>query len=436
MRKKRQNKYLWLLLVLLAVSIGYAALSTTLKINGSALLNKNTWSVYWRNAVVTEGSVSQTPPTIGEDQGDPEDTKVTFEVNLDLPGDFYEFTVEAVNNGTIDAMILDMTPSSTPALPDYIKYTIVYDDDDEPLEQFHALRKAKNGNPTTETYRVRIEYSEDITPAQMNAIPAGGNSYTLTYGVQYAQADDRAIDKVPSQGCPGKKCIYAFYNGLPGETYDDTYPGYSIDIGDTLPLSLATASSHNATEKYFGGPTYNYKELNLGYTEYISTNIFNGVTYHNYYNSLYECNLSSKNCSVFRTTSFHPKTFFGHILDDDGKVIQKFACLDYKDNVYCFDTFKIYGSKRDAGLSAYNVFSIAFGEYDANTGKGCKISNPDSETTFSFVCKGDDEASVEFISGAVDHAGLNILTSEPTLDIAVNLHSTYLSGPTTYIFDD
>ena len=63
MRNKKSKKYLWLLLLLLAVSIGYAAISTTLKITGSATVTKQTWNVYWDTPVVTTGSKSMTAPT-------------------------------------------------------------------------------------------------------------------------------------------------------------------------------------------------------------------------------------------------------------------------------------------------------------------------------------------------------------------------------------
>ena len=70
-----------------------------------------------------------------------------------------------------------------------------YDDNNQPLEQFHRLPKASGGVPTVVKYRVRIEYTEDVTPADMNAVPTGGASYQFTYGVQYTKADSRAIDR-------------------------------------------------------------------------------------------------------------------------------------------------------------------------------------------------------------------------------------------------
>jgi hypothetical protein len=433
MRKRKQNKYLWLLLLLLGITVGYALISTTLKINGHTAINKHSWSVYWTNPVVEAGSVSQTPPTIGDDQDGGVNTKANWSVTLDEPGDYYEFTIDAVNAGDVDAMILDMTPSSTPALPDYIKYTVQYDDGEE-LEQYHKLKKATDStHPTIETYRIRIEFLDTITPAQMNAVPDGGIGYTFSYEVDYSQADDRAIDKVPSQGCPGKKCIYAFYSGSPNQGESGYYYGYDIDIGDSLPLEFAT-DGPGVTANWNGGPTYNYKELKLEYDEYYFSDVYYGYKSYYVYQTLQECSKHSNNCIYRGTTSYQPKTFFGHILDNDGKVIQKFACLDHNNNVYCFDTFKIYASNLDEGYAAYNVFSIAFGnEWDENTKTGCKIYNPDNENKFSFYCTdGIDEVEYHGSNG-YDHVGLNIYTYHPDLDVYINLHTDYLSGPETSI---
>ena len=40
-RDRKRNKYMLLLLLLLGIGIGYAALSTTLKIDGQTIINKN-----------------------------------------------------------------------------------------------------------------------------------------------------------------------------------------------------------------------------------------------------------------------------------------------------------------------------------------------------------------------------------------------------------
>ena len=190
MRKRKNNKYLLLLILLLGITLGYALISTTLKINGTANVLKQTWNVYWDTPVVTEGSVSTTVPTRTNDEGDPANTKLVWTVDLALPGDYYEFTVDAVNAGTIDAMITGINNTVTPTLPEYIKYDVTYADG-VAIDENHLL--AKN---TTEKYKVRVYYDEALaTGDTINAIPTGGNSYTFTFNVTYGQATSEAIEK-------------------------------------------------------------------------------------------------------------------------------------------------------------------------------------------------------------------------------------------------
>ena len=121
MRRRKNNKYLLLLSLLLLITMGYALVSTQLKMIGISNVDKQTWNVYWGVPTVTSGSVSDVAPTRGQDQNDPANTKLTWSVTLNLPGDYYEFTVDAVNEGSLDAMIIGIDKTVTPALPEYSK---------------------------------------------------------------------------------------------------------------------------------------------------------------------------------------------------------------------------------------------------------------------------------------------------------------------------
>ena len=105
MKNKKKRKTLLLVLLLLGISIGFAALSTTLKIIGTTNISKNTWNIYWENKSVNQNGVSTTAPGLSAEQGKTANTIATWSVTLNLPGDFYEFTINAVNSGTIDAML-------------------------------------------------------------------------------------------------------------------------------------------------------------------------------------------------------------------------------------------------------------------------------------------------------------------------------------------
>ena len=104
MKKKNSKKWALVLVLLLVVSIGYAALASNLKINGTTGVKSATWDVYWNNVQINPESVSTTTGNQARIT-DQAKTQVEYSVTLNEPGDFYEFTVDAVNNGTIDAMI-------------------------------------------------------------------------------------------------------------------------------------------------------------------------------------------------------------------------------------------------------------------------------------------------------------------------------------------
>ena len=226
MKNKKKRKVMLLVLLLLGISIGFAALATTLKINGTTGINSNTWNVYWENKSVNVESVTQATPTLSAEQGKTALTIATWSATLNLPGDFYEFTINAVNAGTIDAMISEAgvvttyeAGSQSPStLPSYISYTVTYEDG-TPVAAYHLLSKKSGNTPTKEAYKVRVEFLDTITPEELNAIPEGGYSYTFTTQVQYVQADSNAIDSHPA---PAPTYVYdgngAATSGNGGET--------------------------------------------------------------------------------------------------------------------------------------------------------------------------------------------------------------------------
>ena len=111
-KQKKQSLIAISLILMMLISIGYAALSTTLTINGTANIGSSSWLVYFTNVVPNaNNNVAQVvtePTTTGK-----ETTTLNFAVNMDTPGQVYEFTVDAVNEGSIDAMIATETENLT-----------------------------------------------------------------------------------------------------------------------------------------------------------------------------------------------------------------------------------------------------------------------------------------------------------------------------------
>lgn len=173
MRKNRKkNKVLMLLVLLMAVTLGYALLSTTLKINGTAGIKKNTWSIHWDPTSYQQslgGNATANTPAYSN-----ENTNITYGVNLELPGDYYEFTIDAVNDGTIAGAIdeIEHTVSYTiggqeyDTLPEYILYTMEYAD-----QPGVAPAKGDILSPgAKQKYKIRIEYDPEATTVSTDSI--------------------------------------------------------------------------------------------------------------------------------------------------------------------------------------------------------------------------------------------------------------------------
>ena len=192
MKSRRKKDRLFLLfIILLLVSIGYAALSTTLKINGTANIAKNTWSIYWDEDTIskTSGSKGDTTPTVTNGDDGSVNTKLNWSVNFELPGEFYEFTIDAVNDGTIDAMVSDIESTLPNNLPSYIKYSVTYADG------VPIAKNQKFDKKSSHKYKVRVDFLDTITPEELNLIPEGGSSYNFEYTVTYSQATSDAYQK-------------------------------------------------------------------------------------------------------------------------------------------------------------------------------------------------------------------------------------------------
>ena len=182
MRRKNKGINIVLIVVLLiGVTIGYAVINTTLNINGKSSISKNTWDVYFNNVVVRDGSAEAVKiPTVTDK------TTVDFEVALNLPGDFYEFTVDVVNAGSIDAMIDDLnkTPNLTTIQAKYLNYIIEYQNGEEV-----ASKQLVKSNEFVRL-KIRVEYKSDITASDL---PTTSETLNLGFIVNYVQSDGSGV---------------------------------------------------------------------------------------------------------------------------------------------------------------------------------------------------------------------------------------------------
>ena len=132
MKNRKRRDYLGLLLLLVVgLSVGYALLRTNLTINGTSKIKGNTWDIHFENLNVTDGSVLLSDGDIAANIQSGA-TNVSYTITLNTPGDFYEFTVDAVNAGSIDGMVESVTSKLNGAvittLPAYLDYSVSYSD--------------------------------------------------------------------------------------------------------------------------------------------------------------------------------------------------------------------------------------------------------------------------------------------------------------------
>ena len=183
MRRKNKSIYIVLIVIaLIGITIGYAVINTTLNINGKSSISKNTWDVYFDNVVVKDGSVEAVKiPTVTDK------TTVDFEVALNLPGDFYEFTVDVVNAGSIDAMIesIEKTPDLSTEQQKYLNYTIAYENN----EQITTKQLVKKEEFVR--LKVRVEYKSDLTASDL---PQSTETLNLGFTVNYVQSNGSGIN--------------------------------------------------------------------------------------------------------------------------------------------------------------------------------------------------------------------------------------------------
>jgi hypothetical protein len=246
--RRKVNKPLlyFVFFVFASVTVGYAALSTTLSITGKGTLSKNSWDIHFENLVIVDNgaSVVTTAPTI-----DSTKTKVSFNITLSKPGDAYEFTVDAVNKGTIDAMLSGFSATSLTAYQQkYLTYTVTYGDG-ATISTKDYLKKG-----TSETIRVKVRFKEDLTSADL---PSSAETLNLTATFVYVQADSTAKERAK----PSILCIR-----------DNTATSEDLMLGDKLYCDVNGDGTYNESTEIF----YYLKDLDSDSTSAVL--IYNNVT--------------------------------------------------------------------------------------------------------------------------------------------------------------
>ncbi len=188
---KRSIVFIFMAVLACSLGLGYAMLSTQLSIEGTSKFHEANWDVHFENIQVKNGSITPTSPATITNP-----TTVTFNVKLENPNDFYEFTVDVVNSGTINAMVggINILPVLTSAQQEYLDYKVTYKNNKE-IELKQQLDAG-----TAETIKVHFSYKENV---DTSLYPTEDQDIPITVNIEYVQKEDDATEVSPF-----KKCTY------------------------------------------------------------------------------------------------------------------------------------------------------------------------------------------------------------------------------------
>lgn len=148
-----------LALSILTMSIGFAVRSDKLQINGTTTIGESPkWNVHFDNVEVSPNSVSGESVRKAATINNEESTFINYDVVLTSYEDCYEFTVDLVNDGNMDAKINSIIYTLSDEANEYLDYSIEYEDGTKVLEGDELLKKS------TKKIKVRLQnvYKEKV----------------------------------------------------------------------------------------------------------------------------------------------------------------------------------------------------------------------------------------------------------------------------------
>lgn len=272
----RKNLYMVLSILILSIftlTMAYAALSTTLSIKGQAEVSASAWDIHLDNVVLNSSSATTVVPTITDSK------TATFSTTLTKPGDFYEFTIDVVNNGSIDAMIDSVikTPELTDAQEKYLNYIVEYQNGEE-----ITTKQLIEANSFVRL-KVKVEFRKDLVASDL---PTSLETLNLSFTVNYVQSDDSGSSvkdngiydpyKVGNEICIGEEYFYIISSDEDSVTMlakmnitTDTPPKQS-NSAPTLAFSSSEYWGYASTGTYVynsNSSIYNYVENYRAYLE-------------------------------------------------------------------------------------------------------------------------------------------------------------------------
>ena len=186
MEKERRTKALAvvvLLIVVAGLTLAFAALSTTLNINGTAYLDAAKWGIKFENlsSPTKIGSATTTGTAKIEEAKSASITGIN--VGLSTPGDKVTYTVDLVNEGTINAKIDNIEKTVlTSEQQRYLTFKVT-DKNGNEVSEGDVLSAGETRNLT-----ITIEFIKDLTKEDL---PTSTSTISLSYKLNFVQTDEK-----------------------------------------------------------------------------------------------------------------------------------------------------------------------------------------------------------------------------------------------------
>ena len=181
-KKKERGVLLLLVVAVLIMTVGFALYATTLNINGTVNVKGSPWNVHYDTSFGTNGvspttgSVTATSAVINTN-----DTNFAFTVTLEKPGDFYEATLKAYNEGSMPAILKSITLGGVSAAQQaYLSYTVTYDGTPYTATATGLTDTLAVG--AKKDVKVRVEY---LTPSNQADLPSTDVTVNVTGALLY-----------------------------------------------------------------------------------------------------------------------------------------------------------------------------------------------------------------------------------------------------------
>lgn len=178
---KKRVVFLVAVFFVMFVGIGYAYVKRTLNINNNTKISNLSWNLHLDSLDVTAGSITPLSDTIVSQ----DNMSITSNLEFKNDGEFYEYTVDVVNDGSINAMIESVEGLTlTNEQSKYFDYSATWADGTS------ILQNQQLPGGTREKIKVRISLKDNLT---INDLPSESVDVKFTLKLNYIQANNNAV---------------------------------------------------------------------------------------------------------------------------------------------------------------------------------------------------------------------------------------------------